>query len=138
MIDSGDTRRRRLSRFRAAVMPAFVLLLLFTLAISAASDLPTLAYLTGGVLAALSVGVLANFRPYEQSASAPPNRLRRLPKPTQKVFGEQNIFAWQQAIFLLYKDNHEYIRHHEGQSSTVATLIVTVAAGAIAGALLDG
>lgn len=48
-----------------------------------------------------------------------------------------DVEAWRNALWMVYKDNHEYVRHHEVQRSTVATLIVTVAGAAIAVATFD-
>jgi FtsH-binding integral membrane protein len=48
-----------------------------------------------------------------------------------------DVEAWRHALWMVYKDNHEYVRHHEVQRSTVATLIVTVAGAALAVATFD-
>jgi ABC-type multidrug transport system fused ATPase/permease subunit len=48
-----------------------------------------------------------------------------------------DVEAWRNALWMVYKDNHEYVRHHEVQRSTVATLIVTVAGAALAVATFD-
>jgi hypothetical protein len=48
-----------------------------------------------------------------------------------------DVDAWRNALWMVYKDNHEYVRHHEVQRSTVATLIVTVAGAALAVATFD-
>lgn len=67
----------------------------------------------------------------------PPNACRRLPKPAQPSLSKPDVEAWRAAILATYKDNHEYIRHHEAQRSTVSTLTVTGAAAAIAASLYD-
>ena len=45
--------------------------------------------------------------------------------------------AWRDALWKVYQDNHTYVRHHEVQRSTVATLIMAIASAALAVATFD-
>ena len=45
--------------------------------------------------------------------------------------------AWVEGLWKLYEDNHNYIRHHEVQRSTVATAIISVASALLAVATFD-
>jgi Ca2+/Na+ antiporter len=72
-----------------------------------------------------------------EAPAPPPNALRRLPKPPPPILSKTDVEAWRNAILVTYKDNHEYVRHHESQRSTASTLIVTAAGAAIAASLYD-
>lgn len=48
-----------------------------------------------------------------------------------------DLEAWRDGLWRVYQDNHEYVRHHENQRSTVATLLITVAGAALAVATFD-
>jgi hypothetical protein len=45
--------------------------------------------------------------------------------------------AWVDGLWRLYEDNHNYIRHHEVQRSTVATAIISIASALLAVATFD-